>query len=397
MKYIKRFVVGVLLLFLVTVIVSVETDFFANIENYMPKLTQKCPVIVKIADGIEDMTEDIPSFSQIIESIKGKSLPNDPNDFVKGSYNSKSPMLSFYQKESIGITVNSGSELSVFGMTNAKDKSNILIVLTDKNGNELKRESVSKTVSSNEFQKKIKIPNTKTGIVNVNIYAGKKTYGEFSSWAIDYISLEKTEEGWQIKKAPVAEHNKAMYEEGKSLSAGLKKTASINPDDSEIKAIAEQLTKGMEDDYEKITAFHDWVCNYLYYNIDYIENGKIAPYIDTEVIDERNVVCLGYSNLFASLCRSAGIPCYVVSGYALGIDTEDTAWNDTNYQTTTANHAWNEAYVNDRWVIVDTTWDSFNRFENGKRVKGERSSYLYFDANPEFFSANHKIIEYLTD
>lgn len=397
MRYVRRLVWGLLILFLSVVIVSVETDFFSNIESYMPNLTKRFPVIIRVSDGIEDMTENIPSFSQIIETIKGKALPKEPDDFVKGSYNSKSPMLSFYSKESIGVTVNSGKELSVFGVAKSKDKSNILIVLTDKNGNELKRETVSKTVSSNEFQKKITIPDTKTGIVNVNIYAGKKNYGEFSSWAIDYVTLEKTDSGWQIKKSPVAEHNKAMYEEGKSLSTGLKRTASVNPDNEEIKSIAEQLTKGIDDDYQKLLAFHDWICNYLYYDIDSINSGRIAPYIDTDVVKERTVVCLGYSNLFASLCRSVGIPCYVVSGYALGIDNKETKWNDTNYKTDTANHAWNEAYVNDRWVIIDTTWDSFNRFENGKKVKAERNSYLYFDANPEFFSANHKIIEYLKD
>ena len=72
-------------------------------------------------------------------------------------------------------------------------------------------------------------------------------------------------------------------------------------------------------------------------------------------------------------------------------------WDDSNYMTEEPNHAWNEAYVDGRWVIVDTTWDSFNRYENGERIKSEKNSRLYFDANPEAFSQNHKIIEYLTN
>lgn len=397
MKYIKRIVWGMLLLFLLTVVISVETDLFSNIEVYLPELTEKYPIILKAADNIERMTENLPSCSQIIETIKGKALPVKPDDFVKGTFDSQSPMLNFYSDESIGVMVSSGKELSVFGVAGSKDKSHILIALTDKNGNELKRETAVKSASDNEFQKKITIPEAKTDIINVNVYAGKKNYGEFASWVIDYVSLEKCENGWQIKKSPVEEHNRLMYEEGKSLSEGLKKTASINPEGAEIQSIAQQLTEGKENDYEKIVAFHDWVCNYLYYNIDYINSGRLAPYSDIEVIEARNVVCLGYSNLFASLCRSVGIPCYVVSGYALGVDSGEKYWEDTNYLTEEANHAWNEAYVDNRWVIVDTTWDSMNKFENGKRVKAEKNSYLYFDANPEFFSQNHKIIEYLKD
>ena len=144
-------------------------------------------------------------------------------------------------------------------------------------------------------------------------------------------------------------------------------------------------------------ALHDWVTGYLYYNIDYVNDSKIAPYVDTEVLKNRKVVCLGYSNLFAALCRSIDIPCYVVSGYALGLDSADTKWNATNSLTEEPNHAWNEAYVNGRWIIIDTTWDSFNKFEDGKMIKAEKNSHLYFDANPEFFSANHKIIKYLKD
>jgi len=44
-------------------------------------------------------------------------------------------------------------------------------------------------------------------------------------------------------------------------------------------------------------------------------------------------------------------------------------------------------------MIVDTTWDCANKIENGEMNKGE-VSHLYFDANLQFFSNNHKILEY---
>ena len=103
-------------------------------------------------------------------------------------------------------------------------------------------------------------------------------------------------------------------------------------------------------------------------------------------------MCLGFATLMASLCRSIDIPCNVVSGYALGV-SNDTAWTDTSIATDEQNHAWNEVYVDSRWMIVDTTWDCANKIENGEMNKGE-VSHLYFDANLQFFSNNHKILEY---
>ena len=397
MKFIRRLVWSLLILFFAVVLISVETDFFANIKEYMPNITDRFPMVAELSEDIEDMTEGIPSFSQILASLRREPLPVDSEDFAKGSYNRLSPMLNFYADDSVGVLVKDGRELSVFGISKEKEKSNILIVLTNKNGEEIYRTSVGVSNLSYEFQKNIKIPKTDSDIVNVNIYTGEKGYGEFESLAIDYIFLEKVSDKWQIKKSPVADHNRSLYEMGKSISGGLKTTNSIRPENQAIKSVAKQLTTGIDNDYDKLLAIHDWVAGYLYYNIDYINDSKIAPYVDTEVLKSRKVVCLGYSNLFASLCRSVGIPCYVVSGYALGIDSADTKWNDENYLTEESNHAWNEAYVNGRWIIVDTTWDSFNKFEDGKMIKAEKNSHLYFDANPEFFSANHKIIKYLKD
>ena len=211
------------------------------------------------------------------------------------------------------------------------------------------------------------------------------------------MCLQNDGEGFAIARPMVAQHNEEMYTKGKSISLGLKKTDNIKPDNETIISIASQLGENTKNEYEKLVNFHDWVCSYLYYNVDYINDSKIAPYKTEEVLRERNVVCLGYSNLFAALCRSAGIPCYVVSGYALGIDSDKTSWNEELAKTQEANHVWNEAYVNGRWVIVDTTWDSFNTYENGEMKNAGKVSHLYFDANPEFFSADHKIIEYLNN
>ena len=151
--------------------------------------------------------------------------------------------------------------------------------------------------------------------------------------------------------------------------------------------LAEETT-----DYEKVLALHDWICSYMYYDVDSLASDEAPPYYATDIVKSRKAVCLGFATLMASLCRSIDIPCNVVSGYALGVGN-DTAWTDTSIATDEQNHAWNEVYVDGRWMIVDTTWDCANKIENGEMNKGE-VSHLYFDANLQFFSNNHKILEY---
>ena len=171
----------------------------------------------------------------------------------------------------------------------------------------------------------------------------------------------------------------------------------IQSTNNNIISIARQLTEGMDNDYDKVLALHDWICSYMYYDEDSLAGDDTPPYYPTDILKTRKAVCLGYATLMASLCRSIDLPCNVVSGYALGnigVD-ESTSWTDETVATTEQNHAWNEVYVDGRWMIVDTTWDCPNRIVGGEMVSESEVSHLYFDANIQFFSNNHKILEYM--
>ena len=53
-----------------------------------------------------------------------------------------------------------------------------------------------------------------------------------------------------------------------------------------------------------------------------------------------------------------------------------------------ANHAHAEAFVDGKWVVMDPTWDSNNKYENGE-YNYETSVIRYFDATLEFLSYTH--------
>ncbi len=100
-------------------------------------------------------------------------------------------------------------------------------------------------------------------------------------------------------------------------------------------------------------------------------------------------VCHGYAVLTETLLRNAGIPARVVTGHALGASADGKYWDDVDHSKT--NHAWNEAFVDGRWVMVDVTWDSGNRYKNGQFHQGEMD-YCYFDPSLEAFSHTHKMM-----
>ena len=393
----KKFIAFILILAISICVINAETDFFLHFGDYVPLAEEKYPQAVdKISDlsmKLSDITDLIPSPAEIIALIKNEEMPIDPSDIATNAYITDSPMLSFYPDENISVMLTPDGAVNIFGITYSANKRNLIVRISDLAGNILEQSTIA-VDGMNKFNKTIKIPETDNTELDISVYAGSKPYGEFESWIYNYVKISRDENSvWQIKKSPVYANNKAMFEKDKSTSEALRRTPSIQSESQGIITIAQQLTQNCENDYQRILALHDWVCSYIRYDMDSLNSGEIPPYHANDVVTGRKAVCLGFATLYAALCRSINIPCNVVSGYALGIG-EDTDWTSATVLTEEQNHAWNEVYVDGRWVIVDTTWDCVDKIENGVIVSGSGVSHLYFDANLDFFSSNHKILEY---
>lgn len=393
----KKFILWVIAIIVAFMVVNSKIDFFRDFGDYAPAIEEKFPdaviTIEEAAEYVHDFTSYLPTWGELVAIIKNEELPIDPSDVAVNAYIENSPMLTFYPYENVSAKIKDGKYLRLFGVTDDAEKSHIVIRFSDSENEKLDQVSTSVN-SAGEFDKTIEIPKSTENIISVEIYTGEKAYGEFVSWIYNYLYLAKDENGlWSIMPSPVYAHNKSAYEKSRAVSEALRSTPAIESDEEEIQEIAAVICANAQTDYEKLLAIHDWVCANIWYDRDSINSDTTVPYSATKVLKNRKAVCLGFSTLTASLCRSVGIPCNVVSGYALGIG-EDAQWSAENVDTAEQNHAWNEAYVDGRWVILDTTWDCMNKIENGGKTSGE-ASHIYFDANIDFFSANHKIIEYM--
>ena len=93
--------------------------------------------------------------------------------------------------------------------------------------------------------------------------------------------------------------------------------------------------------------------SFITWYLDHI--GHEVTLYGRKTISTRKGICYDFSHLFAALCRSQNIPCYVVDG---------TKFDDANYH-----HTWNRIYYNGCWWNVDVTIDIV-KFQKQEKLYG---------------------------
>jgi len=245
-----------------------------------------------------------------------------------------------------------------------------------------------------------RINNLSSGRYSIELFYSGEYYTTYKSvvWGDDVQIQWKGDHGLFIE--PEMYSHNANVSSGKrddiaALTYYLSPTSVMQSDNSEIKQLAAQITRGITNSYDKAMAVHDWLCNNIYYDYD-AYYGRTA-YGDSSalgVLKSKKSVCEGYANLNAALLRASGIPAKKISGYALGLSTSGV-WPTGMNPNNDSNHAWNEAYVDGRWIIIDATWDSSNAWEHGKISDNTGlRGYHYFDISPTLFAADHAIKNY---
>lgn len=219
------------------------------------------------------------------------------------------------------------------------------------------------------------------------VFTGGTEYGVYRSLILRSIYIGPDDSGgYRFCESPVLENN---IQKAKGW---------INPADclgsdipAEIKSLSNEITKDAQSDYEKVFRLYQWVTRNICYDYDII-NGLAARDVSAaDVLSTRRSVCQGYANLLQALIQSQNIPCIIVSAFCLDTAT-DGRWTDKYINAADANHAHNEAFVGGRWIIMDATWDSNNKYENGVYYYEDPNCCIYFDITQEVFSGDHKTI-----
>jgi len=299
--------------------------------------------------------------------------------FAPGAVAASELHTSFNPDDYFSFSV-SGSTLTVSGVSSNKDNTWLLV----KAGSESHTFHFTPGVP---FTKSV--PLTVSGLVE--IYAGPEEYGKFQGLIFDSVRVKKQSDGsFIITDSPTLEHNRTMRSAWLSPGQHLS-----GPYSDKIKSLATQITAGASSDYEKLLLIHSWITHNIYYDFTAYENGTSSKTEPNEVLAAGYALCRGFSNLFAALSGASGIPSLVVTGYVL-TDKDDGVWSATHLAATRSNHAWNEAYVDGRWIIIDTTWDTRNEYRRGVKTKKD-PTLTHFDITPEFFATTYRILVRPTD
>ena len=123
--------------------------------------------------------------------------------------------------------------------------------------------------------------------------------------------------------------------------------------------LADEICDDCDTDEEKVKAIYEWMIHNFEYDYEY--NPVIQYFNAHKTLSKRKGICYDFAHLFAALCRSQNIPCYVVDG-----DKRDNA----QYH-----HTWNRVYFDNSWWNIDVTFDiiqtknqdelySFRKIEN---------------------------------
>ena len=123
--------------------------------------------------------------------------------------------------------------------------------------------------------------------------------------------------------------------------------------DTQTEDLADEICAGCKTDEEKVQAIYQWIIRNFEYDYDYY--AFIQHFNVRRTLHTRKGVCYDFSNLFAALCRSQNIPCYIVDG--------------SSYDRSTASHTWNRVYYNNSWWDVDVTND-ISAIKNNKTLYG---------------------------
>ena len=119
--------------------------------------------------------------------------------------------------------------------------------------------------------------------------------------------------------------------------------------DTQTEELADEICADCKTDEEKVQAIYQWIIHNFDYDYDY--NAFIQYFNVRRTLHARKGVCYDLSNLFAALCRSQNIPCFVVDG--------------TPYDRSTEDHTWNRVCYDNSWWDVDVTNDLSASKNNG--------------------------------
>lgn len=118
-----------------------------------------------------------------------------------------------------------------------------------------------------------------------------------------------------------------------------------------IQELADQITEGLTNDYEKALAVEQWFANGYTYDLNYVPEEATAEYF---LFKGKRGICSDFATAATLLLRAAGVPARYTVGYQLKDDSKDV-YGQYIVKAEQA-HAYTTAYIEGYgWLEIDAT------------------------------------------
>ncbi len=170
-----------------------------------------------------------------------------------------------------------------------------------------------------------------------------------------------------------------------------------------MRSMSDKITAGASSDYDKLLKLYEYVTGEFYYdsvafsthsyqyanpyNNLYNHVNKIAsPNSDNQ--GRVATTCQGFSAIFLALARAQGIPTRFVFGHRA--TSPLNSW-ETEQNIGVKDHWWVESYVDGRWIFIDPTIGTNNKWNKNTGVWQYfgLTNYTYFDPSQEQIAVSH--------
>ena len=169
-----------------------------------------------------------------------------------------------------------------------------------------------------------------------------------------------------------------------------------------IKNVSDRVTAGAYTDYDKLLKIYEYTAKNFYYDsvafsthsmqfadpYDNIRNFEYGMSSSNSYMGKVYTTCQGYSAIFTALARAQGIPTRFVYGHRLAVPSND--WR-TEDNIDVRDHWWVESYVNGRWIFIDPTVGTTNKYNKttGVWTYTGLTNYTYFDPSEDQIATSH--------
>ncbi len=195
-------------------------------------------------------------------------------------------------------------------------------------------------------------------------FSSDEAYEEYLNGLISVLS-----ENGENKLLKTAEAFKYDYDYAKRYHAAFEENNSQIP--SDLKELAEELTSGLDSDYQKAEALEDFFQDNFTYDLDYIppSGNNTASYF---VFESRRGTCSDFATAYTLMARSVGL----IVRYTEGFSPDITSEKNTYIIRAAGSHAYPEVYIrNTGWKIYEPTVAAAYSINGGMRTNNAGNDF----------------------